>query len=389
MSSFGGHSPLAFETPGSRSLETSEREPRGVELGKAGMQAAGSRWQLLEKMRAEGTPIPEGRGLALQQFEKHYSGYVESKVMQIADAGHGERLEAAIDSVVQSDQPFPPAVEKHLRMIAGAFSPDNKGLRLLKPNKGALRVNLALTKELDFLEKLRPQSAPIQQEVIDQHISLLKQVLACDPQRESYYDWNKQRGPSKLGELAPAGRMIGFMLASGVVVANLIAAKGKITAVSALYAGLAFLAFNGGLPKGKEQKEIAEVSFLATDNNYQKLVNRYRIQGKEWADISQTVRDSKSDRSKLISVLKNKRKTDEEKKEAYQEYVETIAPDRNSAVHGAVRDMPKEDLFLLCSKWEQSASQDSQQTIYEWILKGVGPQSLAPQGQRNKPTPSV
>ena len=279
------------------------------------------------------------------------------------------------------------------------FHPDKKGhsnitQKFRHGNKEVSRVRVAVLdthlKKLQGMQSVLPEQMQFHQNLI----ASLEELMAMDPLAAQLLEAREiQDKPSKTEKaLKPHLRLVAMLIAAGASILSLISKQGRPSLPFALYAGLTFLLYNGGLPKGKQAALNKQLEFLPDSDEqhaalgqlrplcekwYIQLVEDYEIKGEGWKKIMEKLmsRSGRDMLKKARSVLLNKKTSKEDKKKKVDELIKSFAPKEDNAAHQSLRKLiaNQKDFTKFSYLILEVRSREAQHIFLENIKHGMGP----------------
>ncbi len=219
---------------------------------------------------------------------------------------------------------------------------------------------------LDGMTRSVPLNTPEQQAYVQSVRQLLQGAIVADPRAEAAYQW---RHPQKayarqLSEVQGSLRMLGLLVVSGLaIVTSLIDMKNQRFS----YATMAYIGLAAGLAgafRGKEARQVAQLSFL-TNPSFERLVRAHGIRGREWADIVEALQTNHG-------LVRELRAGGRERIDKIAEGLRGRAP----AVYASISAMSTQDLLQLATLVRGARSQQMRGVVRQFIISGAGPESL-------------
>jgi|GEM_PF-6604033 len=333
------------------------------------------------------------------QINEEYGTLVEARVEEFALSGKVEELEQQFNDLGGNNEAFTKINSETIRRAMDEFYPDKKGRsKLTKKFKyGDRLVTHVLVAKLDtHIMKLRGIQGlrPRQQQFIQNLVTTFENIKAMDSFASGLLKARKEKKEPTNTEksLKPIGRLALMLTTAGLAFISLITSKGRPSLPFALYAGLTYLLYNGGLPKGKQANLDKQLEFLPDTNEqhaalnqlrplsetwYIELAKNYKIKGDDWANVTRNMMSQGGRKviEKMRKALLSKKSSKKEKTKKMDEFIKSFAPDENNATHQLFRKLAssQEDFMKFSYLVMRVSNKEAQHTFMEYMKQGMGP----------------
>ena len=246
-----------------------------------------------------------------------------------------------------------------------------------------------LYRHMQTLQSITP-THPSQHAFLEQCTAALQTIIAMDPIAQSVLEATvkreEQQSKSPMNTFKKTGRLALVLLGVGGAVVSLVANRGKPSLPLAMYAGIAYLGYNGGLPKGSHKRQKDQLAFLPRQQReqvdqivplvqqpFETLARTYSISGREWARITGRLMapDGRQRMRQLERELKNKN-TKQTLQELHEAFAESIAPRPAENAHIAFRNMKPEDRMHFCRIVQGVTDAEAQRILLQFIENDMG-----------------
>ncbi|MFA6259064.1 MAG: hypothetical protein WCX29_00455 [Candidatus Peribacteraceae bacterium] len=246
-----------------------------------------------------------------------------------------------------------------------------------------------LYRHMQTLQSITP-THPSQHAFLEQCTEALQTIIAMDPIAQSVLEATvkreEQQSKSPMNTFKKTGRLALVLLGVGGAIVSLVANRGKPSLPLAMYAGIAYLGYNGGLPKGSHKRQKDQLAFLPRQQReqvdqivplvqqpFETLARTYGISGREWVRITGRLMapDGRQRMRRLERELKNKN-TEQTPQELHEAFAESIAPRPAENAHIAFRNMKPEDRMHFCRIVQGVTDAEAQRILLQFIENDMG-----------------